>query len=82
MVKDGRGKNCMSGKYFSAAFPVHCNTVKDVLTAISISIKTQFSFYDSLIVAAAKAENCDIVYSEDLNNGQEIDGIKIVNPFL
>ena len=71
-----------SVEYFSAAFPVHCNTVKDILTAISISIKTQFSFYDSLIVAAAKAENCDIVYSEDLNNGQEIDGIKIVNPFL
>ena len=71
-----------SVEYFSAAFPVHCNTVKDIISAITISIKTQFSFYDSLILSAAKAENCDTVYSEDLNNGQEVNGIKIVNPFL
>ncbi len=70
-----------SVEYYADAFPVHANTVKDILAAISISIKTQFSFYDSLILAAAKAENCNIVYSEDLNDGQEVDGVKIVNPF-
>ena len=39
------------------------------------------SNYDSLIIAAAKAEDCEIVYSEDLNDGQVVDGVKIVNPF-
>ena len=68
-------------EYYSAAFPVHCNNVQDILAAIKISISTQFSFYDSLILSAAKAENCAIVYSKDLNDGQEVDGIKIVNPF-
>ena len=67
---------------FADAFPVHTNTVKDILEAITISIKDQLSFYDSLIIAAAKAEGCEIVYSEDLNDGQEVDGVKIVNPFL
>ena len=38
-------------------------------------------FLDTNIIAAAKAENCNIVYSEDLNDGQEVDGVKIVNPF-
>lgn len=66
---------------FADVFPVHINTVKDILTAITISIKNQLSFYDSLIIAAAKAEGCEIVYSEDLNDGQEMDGVKIVNPF-
>ena len=68
-------------EYYSEAFPVHTNTLKDILSAIGISIKTQFSFYDSLIIAAAKGEGCSIVYSEDLNDGQTIDGVKIVNPF-
>ena len=38
---------------FSQLFPVYCITPKDILTAISISIKTQFHFYDSLILAAS-----------------------------
>ena len=68
-------------RYYSAIFPVHTNTVKDILEAITISIKDQLSFYDSLIIAAAKAEGFETVYSEDLNDGQEVDGVKIVNPF-
>ena len=66
---------------YAKIFPVHTNTLKDILSAIGISIKTQFSFYDSLIIAAAKSEGCSIVYSEDLNDGQIVDGVKIVNPF-
>ena len=60
---------------------MHTNTVKDVLEAIKISIKTQFTIYDSLVLAAAKAEKCEIVYSEDLNDQQIIAGAKIQNPF-
>ncbi len=66
---------------YSEIFPVHTNTVKDILSAISISVKNKLSFYDSLIIAAAKAEACGTVYSEDLNDGQKVDGVKIVNPF-
>jgi len=66
---------------YSEIFPVHTNTVKDILSAISISVKNKLSFYDSLIIVAAKAEACGTVYSEDLNDGQKVDGVKIVNPF-
>ena len=68
-------------EYYSAAFPVYCLNPKDILVAIGISIKTQFSFYDSLILAAAKALGCDVVYSEDLSHGQVVDGVRIENPF-
>lgn len=68
-------------KQFSDCIPVHNNTVNDVLTAISISEVSQLSFWDSLILASAKACGCSIVYSEDLNDGQNINGVKIVNPF-
>ena len=40
------------------------------------------SFYDALIVAAAIDCETPILYSEDLQHGQKIQGIEIVNPFL
>ncbi|GAB6091092.1 PIN domain-containing protein [Spirochaeta dissipatitropha] len=49
--------------------------------AIDISILFQLSFWDSLILAAAEQANCTYIISEDLNNGQRIRGIEIVNPF-
>ncbi len=49
--------------------------------AIDISIETQFSFWDSLIIAAAVYAECDILYSEDLNDGQVVRGVTIKNPF-
>ena len=48
--------------------------------AIDISIQTQFSFWDSLIVSAASYTKCSILYSEDLNDGQIVEGVKIQNP--
>ena len=48
---------------------------------IDISILSQISFWDGLIIAAAEHANCSMIYSEDLNDSQTIRGIKIVNPF-
>ena len=49
--------------------------------ALDILKKTHYSFYDSLILAGALRGMCGVLYSEDLNSGQQIDGLKIVNPF-
>ena len=50
--------------------------------AISIQGRYGFSFYDSLIVAAALEAGCTRLYSEDLQNGQQVQRLTIVNPFL
>jgi predicted nucleic acid-binding protein len=49
--------------------------------AIEIRTRYRFSFYDSLIVAAALVAGCTTLYSEDLQDGQRIEGLTIVNPF-
>jgi predicted nucleic acid-binding protein len=49
--------------------------------AMSVHEETQYSFYDSLIVAAALEANCEIIYSEDLHSGHHFRGLTIVNPF-
>jgi predicted nucleic acid-binding protein len=48
---------------------------------IDISILSQISFWDGLIIAAAASANCGELLTEDLNPGQIIRGVKIVNPF-
>jgi predicted nucleic acid-binding protein len=42
----------------------------------------QLSFLDSLIVAAAKTAACGFLLTEDLRDGQKLDGVEVVNPFL
>jgi predicted nucleic acid-binding protein len=49
---------------------------------INIAERYGFSVYDSMIVAAALQAGCDILYSEDMQHGQSIDGLlTIVNPY-
>jgi predicted nucleic acid-binding protein len=50
--------------------------------AWKIQDRYRLSFWDSLIVAAAKAADCQWLLTEDLQDGQAIDGITVVNPFL
>ena len=49
--------------------------------ALDVMERWQYSFYDSLIIAAALQSDSKILYSEDLQHNQKIQSIKIVNPF-
>jgi len=52
-------------------------------TALDIQGIYRFSLYDILIVATALGAECEILYSEDMQNGQEIEGrMRIINPFV
>lgn len=53
-----------------------------VLHAVEIANTLLFSIYDSLIISAALQNQCAILYTEDLQHNQIIEGkMKIVNPF-
>ncbi len=49
--------------------------------AVDTGILNVISFWDSLIVVAAESAQCELLYTEDLNSGQIIRGVKIENPF-
>lgn len=49
--------------------------------ALDVQARWQFSFYDSLIVAGALTAGCKTLFSEDLQHGQRLDGLTVVNPF-
>jgi predicted nucleic acid-binding protein len=47
-----------------------------------IQDRYRLSFWDSLIVAAAKAASCRFLLTEDLQSVQDFDGLLAINPFL
>lgn len=49
--------------------------------ALGVQARYGYSFYDSLIVAAALDAGCNRLYSEDMQDGQRIEGLTIENPF-
>lgn len=49
--------------------------------ALAVGARHRFSFYDSLIVAAALTAGCKRLLSEDLQDGQRVEGLRIENPF-
>jgi len=58
------------------------NDLELIEQAIDISVISQISFWDSLIIAAAEKSNCEYVFSEDLNSGQTYRGVMVINPFV
>lgn len=54
----------------------------DVLRAIALHEQAQVSFSDAMIVHAAAELGCDVLWTEDLNDGQVIEGVSIRDPFV
>ena len=62
-------------------FPVQDNTIAVMRGALEIRAAHGFSYWDSAIIAAARALGCRELYTEDMSHGREIEGVAIINPF-
>ena len=63
-------------------FPVQAINTAEVIQALEINTKYNYSYWDSLIIATALLGKCSIIYSEDMQHNQLINNkIRILNPF-
>ena len=63
------------------SFIIHTNTATSIKNACNIADRYGFSFFDSLIISAALETGCNILYSEDMQDGQVIEKtLTIKNP--
>jgi predicted nucleic acid-binding protein len=62
-------------------FDVAAPEVADILAAIDLHRLHGFSFWDALVLRSAHQSGCRVLLTEDFQDGREIDGIQIVNPF-
>jgi predicted nucleic acid-binding protein len=64
-----------------AEFDVFSPDVSDILAAIDLQRLHNFSFWDALIIRAAKQAGCTVLLSENLQTARDVDGLRVVNPF-
>jgi len=60
---------------------VYSPTPGDVIDAAQLARQHQLSFWDAMIVLSAQRLKCEVLWSEDLNDGQTIGSVLIRNPF-
>ena len=65
-----------------AAWKVFAPTSEDVLAAIALQKQAKLSFWDAMVVQAAAELGCEILWTEDLNDGQVLRGVRIQDPFV
>jgi predicted nucleic acid-binding protein len=63
-------------------WPLVVNDGGNILRAVDLQIKYHFSFWDSLILQAAITSKSEFLLSEDFQDGQVIESVTILNPFL
>jgi len=64
-----------------AEFDVASPDLGDLLGAIDLHRLQGFSFWDALVLRAAKQSGCTVLLSEDVQHGRSVEGVRIVNPF-
>jgi predicted nucleic acid-binding protein len=52
-----------------------------IQSALDLHQTRSLSFYDAIILQAAITSGCDTLYSEDMQAGEIVNGVKIINPF-
>lgn len=62
-------------------FPTQDITAGLMRAAMATRDRFQLSYWDAAILEAARALGCDVVLSEDLGDGQDYDGVGVIDPF-
>ncbi|HEX4541799.1 MAG TPA: PIN domain-containing protein [Candidatus Acidoferrum sp.] len=63
-----------------SSWEIVVNTAESVLGALDIELRHGISFWDALIVQSAESCGAEVLYSEDLADGQSYDGVRVINP--
>ena len=77
---------CSSGEALAvledlAAWPLMVVDYGAIRAAVRLGEQAKLSFWDALVVVAAARSGAAVLYTEDMNDGQEILGVRVRNPF-
>ena len=64
-----------------AAWTVFAPKTDDIVAAIDLHAQAKIGFWDAMVVLAAAESECDVLWTEDLSNGQLLRDVRIRNPF-
>ena len=75
---DGKGTREIIADYLT--WHVVVNGGESILEALDLEARYQISFWDALVVQAAHASGAEVLYSEDLSDGQTYGSVRVINP--
>jgi predicted nucleic acid-binding protein len=75
---DGKATREVVADYLT--WQVVVNSGESILEALDIEARYQLSFWDALVVQAAQASGAEVLYSEDLSDGQTYGSVRVINP--
>ena len=64
-----------------SAWPLVVVDYTAIRAAAELTDRARLSFWDALMVVAAARSGSSVLYTEDMNDGQEILGVRVRNPF-
>lgn len=79
-----RGRTAAEAASLIADFslwPIIDNTLPVFRLGLSLQTRWQLSLWDAMILAAAQTSGARELITEDLNHGQDYDGVRVLNPF-
>jgi len=63
------------------SWKVFAPVADDVLAAIAVQKQSKLNFWDAMVVQAAAECGCEVLWTEDLQDGQVVRGVRVRNPF-
>jgi len=81
MKRPNTPKQAMRYLDWLAKSPVFETTYGAIREAAELASAHRFSFWDALVIVAAARSGAKVLYSEDLQHGRTVRGVRIVNPF-
>jgi predicted nucleic acid-binding protein len=67
---------------FMEGFDCPQTTPEDLIKAFNLADRKMLQYFDSLIITVARRAGATILLSEDMQDGLDVDGLRVVNPFL
>lgn len=61
--------------------PVQDMTLAIFDDAVALHRRHGFSYWDCAIIAAARAQGCEVLWTEDMDDGRVVEGMRVANPF-
>ncbi len=68
-------------RFHRNAFVLHSPNVDDLLDALRAQEDHKLPLWDALLWATARRAGCRILFTEDFQDGRELGGVRLINPF-
>lgn len=73
---------CAQAERWSSLMPVAETNAANIIGGAQLALRHRLQFWDSVLCEVARSAGAEILLSEDMQDGRDIEGLRVANPFL